>query len=374
MLVQASNDEISTFEAYRLLGLKRDYRQYRNVKPICQLLGIDPKFILLTNNPDKVNILKDLEVNIIRSERLEITPTPYNLAYLTSKMEAGHMLTSPQEQEVTRIKLPAQVIPFKPHAVQNAQRFIYVSSYFLPVLPVEDEIILSETEFKQCFGTHSPDVLMHNQPPLILSHQKLQDRRFSIKIHRDNLTHWKKEHQGDPLGDLTHLPYWFRVHVYFDIVSCEDYVVLTYGNAEPYDIPIVRIQSESIFNRFPLVDTDNRDKFKATVKAIVQHGVGAIVLLYNDGRGAGFGAYAEDLMLIEKGLSHNTDESYQKLGVGYDNRDYEAAITLLKEHIPSNHVQMVMNSPDSLVKKPEYAEALNSHKIQVDKWIFLENF
>jgi 3,4-dihydroxy 2-butanone 4-phosphate synthase/GTP cyclohydrolase II len=34
---------------------------------------------------------------------------------------------------------------------------------------------------------------------------------------------------------------------------------------------------------------------------------------------------------------------------------------------------MVMNSPASLVKKPEYAEALNRHKIDVEKWIFLED-
>ena len=45
---------------------------------------------------------------------------------------------------------------------------------------------------------------------------------------------------------------------------------------------------------------------------------------------------------------------------------------LLRHHIPNEKIQMVMNSPDSLVKKTEYAEALNRHKIDVDKWIFLE--
>jgi 3,4-dihydroxy 2-butanone 4-phosphate synthase/GTP cyclohydrolase II len=34
---------------------------------------------------------------------------------------------------------------------------------------------------------------------------------------------------------------------------------------------------------------------------------------------------------------------------------------------------MVMNSPDSLVKKPEYAEALNRHHIDVERWIFLDH-
>ena len=32
-----------------------------------------------------------------------------------------------------------------------------------------------------------------------------------------------------------------------------------------------------------------------------------------------------------------------------------------------------MNLPDSLVKKPEYAEALNRHKVEVERWIFLDN-
>jgi len=32
----------------------------------------------------------------------------------------------------------------------------------------------------------------------------------------------------------------------------------------------------------------------------------------------------------------------------------------------------VMNSPESLVKKKEYADALNEHQIDVEKWIFLD--
>ena len=33
---------------------------------------------------------------------------------------------------------------------------------------------------------------------------------------------------------------------------------------------------------------------------------------------------------------------------------------------------MVMNSPASLVKKTEYAAALQKHEIDVEKWIFLD--
>jgi 3,4-dihydroxy 2-butanone 4-phosphate synthase/GTP cyclohydrolase II len=60
------------------------------------------------------------------------------------------------------------------------------------------------------------------------------------------------------------------------------------------------------------------------------------------------------------------------LGVVYDSRDYEACLSLLRHHLPHSRVQMIMNSPSSLIRKPEYAAALNRHRIEVEKWIFLE--
>jgi hypothetical protein len=87
--------------------------------------------------------------------------------------------------------------------------------------------------------------------------------------------------------DLLTTPYGFRVHVYYDIVTSEDFIVLTHGKP-------------------------------------------------------------------------------------YDSRDYDASLMLLKHHIPNDKIQMVMNSPDRLVKKPDYAEALNRHRLYVDRWIFLD--
>jgi len=48
-------------------------------------------------------------------------------------------------------------------------------------------------------------------------------------------------------------------------------------------------------------------------------------------------------------------------------------LRLLRHHIPNEKIQMIMNSPGSLVKKPEYAQALNAHKVDVEKWIFLDD-
>jgi len=78
-------------------------------------------------------------------------------------------------------------------------------------------------------------------------------------------------------------------------------------------------------------------------------------------------------MLTETNQAFSSDEAYRKLGVVYDSRDYDAALRLLRHHIPNEKIQMIMNSPASLVKKPEYAEALNAHRIDVEKWIFLDD-
>jgi 3,4-dihydroxy 2-butanone 4-phosphate synthase / GTP cyclohydrolase II len=373
MLVQASLDQISTFQAYAAMGLKKDHRNYDNISQICHLLGVTAPFVVLTNNPDKVEALKAQGIQVAGTEALEFEPSPFNLAYLTSKAAGGHILKRPAETTVRRALPPEPVVPFKPHALPNARRFIYSASYFLPVKPVENDILLTEEQFKDLFKKKAIERYMAGPKPLLLGYQLIRDNRFFVKIAPDNLAAFKKDNPNDPIVDLLTTPYWFRVHVYYDIVTSQEFVVLTHGKSRAQDIPVVRLQSESLFNRFPLRSVDNRDKFKKSIKHIVTYGVGAVLLLYYDGRGAGFGAYATDLMMTESGQAGSSDEAYQKLGVGYDSRDYDASMLLLRHHIPNEKIQMVMNSPASLVRKKEYAAALNDHRIEVEKWIFLDD-
>jgi len=373
MLVQASLDQLSTFAAYAAMGLKKDHRNYDNISQICYLLGISASWIVLTNNPDKVEALKSQGLIVERTESLEFEPSPFNLAYLASKAAGGHILKRPSETSVKRALPPEPVVPFKPHALPNARRFIYSASYFLPMKPVDNDVLLTESQFKDLFQKTAIDRYMAGPRPLVRGYQLIRENRFFVKIDVENLTAFRKDNAQDPIVDLLTTPYWFRVHVYYDIVTSQDFVVLTHGHAKIYDIPVVRLHSESLFNRFPLRAVDNRDKFKSSVKHIVTYGVGAIQLLHNDGRGAGFGAHATDLMLTEMSQSFSSDEAYRKLGVGYDSRDYDAALRLLRHHIPNEKIQMIMNSPGSLVKKPEYAQALNAHKVDVEKWIFLDD-
>ncbi len=373
MLVQASLDQISTFQAYAAMGLAKDHRNYENISHICRLLGITAPFVVLTNNPDKIEALRAQGIPLAGTERLEFEPSPFNVAYLTSKAAAGHALLRPGETTMRRARPPEAVVPFKPHALPCAQRFIYAASYLLPMKPVDNDILLTEAQFQELFQKPAIDRYMAGPRPLVLGYQLVRGQRFFVKIDPANLAAFTREHPQDPIVDLLTTPYWFRVHVYYDIVTSQDFVVLTHGQAQPADIPVVRLHSESLFNRFPLRTVENRDKLKQTVKHIVTYGTGALLLLYNDGRGAGFGAYATDLMLTEAGRTENTDDAYKLLGVEYDSRDYHAAVLLLRHHLPGGKIQMVMNSPDSLVTKTEYAEALKRYHIDVEKWIFLED-
>lgn len=372
MLVQASSDRISTFNAYAAMGLKKDYRDYEDVAHACHLLGLTAKkFILLTNNPDKVQSMTATGLNVVRAEPLEFEPSPFNLAYLASKAAGGHILERPSRSTVKSAVPSEPVTPFEPHAVPEAQRFVYAASYFLPMKPVDSEIVLTEDQYK----TNQEEInrLMSGPMPVVLDCYVIRDHRFIVQIDRDRFARFHKENPDNPIVAALTTPYWFRVHVYFDIVTSQEYVVLTYGKPKLYDLPILRLQSESLFNRFPLVNVDNRDKLKRSVRHIVRYGVGAICLLYFDGRGAGFGAHAVDRMLTERGEALSSDEAYRKLGVGYDSRDYDSCFLLLKRFLPHNRVQMIMNSPSSLVRKNEYAQALNRQELEVEKWIFLDD-
>lgn len=373
MLVQASLDQLSTFDAYAAMGLKKDHRNYDSIAHIRHLLGITASFTVLTNNPDKLDALRSQDIPIAGTESLEFEPGPFNLAYLTSKAAGGHILKRPSVTRVKRALPPEPVVLFKPHALPGARRFIYSASYFLPMQPVDDDILLTEAQFKTLFKDGAIERYMAGPRPLVLGYQLIRDKRYFVKIAPAALTAFKKEHPQDPIVDLLTTPYWFRVHVYYDIVTSEDFIVLTHGKPAPADAPVVRVHSDALFNRFPLRTTENRDKLKQSVKHIVAYGSGALLLLHNDGRGAGFGAFATDAMMAENGQACSTDDAYRKLGIAYDSRDYDASLILLRHHIANEKIQMVMNSPDSLVKKPEYAEALNRHHIDVDRWIFLDH-
>lgn len=372
MLVQASRDTISTFKAYEAMGLKKDYRNYSSIAAICHLLGISSPFVLLTNNPDKVSALKALGLNIVKTDTIEYDPGPHNLAYLASKAESGHLLKKTKPISLTACLPPEPVIPFTPYALEDASRFIYVASYFLPMKPIDGEVLLTDEQYREIFAKRSVKDYLKSPSPFLLGESILSNSRRIVRIDRKRLRSYRTAHPNDPASSLLTTPYWFRIHAYYDIVSGQDFIVLVHGTPQRDLAPVVRLHSESIFNRFPLENVENRDKFKSSVRHIVKNGYGMILLLYNDGRGAGFGAYATDMMYHERDDTASTEDSYRIMGLDFDTRDYNAAATLLKHHVKESPIQMIMTSPDNLVKKADTIKAFESHNIQVERWIFLD--
>jgi len=160
--------------------------------------------------------------------------------------------------------------------------------------------------------------------------------------------------------------------VYYDIVTTREFVILTYGTATMCDYPIVRLQMESLFNRFPLRHATYRDRLEKSVQHIIRYGVGIILLLADDGRGAGFGACVLDRMLLETGEVTNSDEARKKICVNYDANDYDGAIALLKHYCQEKKIQLIMNNQTSILKKDAYINALSNHSFDIKKWIFLQ--
>ena len=145
-LVQYHNDTISTFDAYREMGMEKDYRSYTSIRDICHILKIAPEFVLLTNNPDKIEGLVSAGMTVKAVESIEVPPNPFNQPYLTSKQQSGHLLVL-AKNKVPSFQLPRPPnAPFTPHSVDAGSRFVHVSSYFLPIKP--RRILMTETEVR----------------------------------------------------------------------------------------------------------------------------------------------------------------------------------------------------------------------------------
>lgn len=83
---------LDTVQANEQLGFAADERDYLAAAQILKDLKIS-KIMLLTNNPDKTNQLKEHGIEIVKCLPLEITPNSHNLKYLkTKKIKLGHKL------------------------------------------------------------------------------------------------------------------------------------------------------------------------------------------------------------------------------------------------------------------------------------------
>jgi GTP cyclohydrolase II len=139
MIVQASGNRVTTFEAYASMGLPADVRSYDVVAPMSRMLGIHAPIKLLTNNPDKsAAVAKALEgekIEVLGTESIQGPTSPFNRDYLTAKHDSGHALDRPSRLAGALPPVPVEV--FEPAPLPGDPQRVVTASYFLPVaLPV----------------------------------------------------------------------------------------------------------------------------------------------------------------------------------------------------------------------------------------------
>jgi 3,4-dihydroxy 2-butanone 4-phosphate synthase / GTP cyclohydrolase II len=221
MLVQASGERLTTFEAYAQMGLDRDHRSYDEVAFARRLLGITAPLTVMTSNPEKLGELARAGVPIAGTVSLQQAASPFNLHYLAAKAPSGGVPTRDGEP-ATAAALPEPVTCFEPRTLEGAPHLTAVASYLVPI------------------AVPSPD---------------------------------------PATGDG---PHWFRLHAYFDAATGCDRVVLRYGRNGAV-APLVRMQRERLLERLPLAaGDDERRRWQATVRAFVRHGAGYAVLRVAD--------------------------------------------------------------------------------------------
>ena len=89
----ALQDEgLDTVEANEHLGFPADIRDYRDAARILEDLGVQ-QVRLLTNNPAKIEQLRQFGVEVIERVPIVVEPTPENESYLrTKRTKMGHLL------------------------------------------------------------------------------------------------------------------------------------------------------------------------------------------------------------------------------------------------------------------------------------------
>lgn len=130
MIVQASDHQITTFEAYDLMGLGRDLRRYEEVAFACQLLRISAPLRLLTNNPEKRAAIEAEGVEVTETLPLRGHACAESAHYLASKSRTGHDVDDPGDGAAS---LPEPLRYFDPHAVPGLPGVVRVAAYWLPV-------------------------------------------------------------------------------------------------------------------------------------------------------------------------------------------------------------------------------------------------
>ncbi|GGX13774.1 GTP cyclohydrolase II [Streptomyces lomondensis] len=107
----------------------------------------------------------------------------------------------------------------------------------------------------------------------------------------------------------------------------------------------VRLHSSCIFGEALMAtDCDCGPQLHTTMQEITKRGAGAIVYLFQEGRGAGLDLKIRG-METQRVRGVNSYEAYASLGLGRDMRDYSVAGTALADLGMAEQVTLISNNP-----------------------------
>lgn len=138
----------------------------------------------------------------------------------------------------------------------------------------------------------------------------------------------------------------FTIHV-FENQDGQEHILLSVGLPTHDDtLPIIRIHSECLTgDAFGSLKCDCGPQLNAAMKAIQEHGCGAILYLRQEGRGIGLTNKIRAYALQDQG--HDTLEANLMLGLPADARTYEMCQVMLK-HVGVDKVALMTNNPNKL--------------------------
>ena len=132
MLVQASREKLTTFEAYDRLGLPHDSREYQDIASIRTILGIQAPLLLLSNSPDKLARLERAKVPIHDLVKVVTERSGFEGHYLEAKRQSGHALGR-HGVPGPRYAMPRPVEVREPTPHPTLPGLLHLASYWLPV-------------------------------------------------------------------------------------------------------------------------------------------------------------------------------------------------------------------------------------------------
>jgi GTP cyclohydrolase II len=191
MIVQASRNTVTTFDAYERMGLGRDHRVYDEVASLRHLLGITAPLRLLTNNPDKLAALARAGVAIDGAVPLQHAPSPFNLHYLAAKSRSGHALNG-TDGGAPPAEPPETVEYFEPYTLPGTPHLVYTASYLMPLAG------------PQWFRLHAYFDLASSCERVVLTSGLGSDRVPFVRVQREALVERFPLRGGGPLKRQWH--------------------------------------------------------------------------------------------------------------------------------------------------------------------------